>query len=377
MTRRTTDHPQRPLVPPQPGWSGPMRPLAPPPSPRGPRRWSMVVLVIVAAIVVGSGAAVTNAFGLRDRMDHLVARVDLALHPPADRTLPPAVAETVAPDEIPDDANTAVDPDPSGAVELTPEPDGIGAADDPSAAASRSAGPRRTPRPDRTARPTPRPTPTPRPVRRPVKLRLKVADPGTTFASQVEDTMCAPAGLQIVLAMHDHAGTSSTFQRKLHARLDEWESRADAKAGGWGPAAMTEALAAYGVRGYKVHLYDNRNQALRDAAVAMTRTGAPAIIIAWRGAHTWVMTGYTADADPTVFSDARITGIAIFDPWYPRVSSIWGPSDPPGTIQDLAEIKRNYLPWHRPEGSYPGRDGKYITVIPTIPLKEQLGAAAR
>ncbi len=197
------------------------------------------------------------------------------------------------------------------------------------------------------------------------------------FASQVENTMCAPAGLQMVLAMHGHAGTSASFQRKLDGRLDEWEARSDAKAGGWGPAAMVEALAAYGVEGYQVRAYGNRNQALRDAAIAITRTGAPAILIAWRGAHTWVMTGYTADGDPTAFGNARITGVDIFDPWYPRVSSIWGPSDPPGTLQDLSEIKRNFLQWQRPEGSYPDRDGKYLIVVPTIPLRDQLGTAAR
>ncbi len=85
------------------------------------------------------------------------------------------------------------------------------------------------------------------------------------------------------------------------------------------------------------------------------------------------MTGFRADGDPSVFRDARITGINVFDPWYPTVSTIWGASDPPGTLQDLAEIKRNFLQWDRPEGSYPDRDGKYIVVIPTIPLREQRG----
>jgi hypothetical protein len=85
------------------------------------------------------------------------------------------------------------------------------------------------------------------------------------------------------------------------------------------------------------------------------------------------MTGFRADGDPTVFRDARITGISVFDPWYPTVSTIWGPSDPPGTNQDLAEIKRNFLQWERPEGSYPERDGKYIVIVPTIPLRDQRG----
>lgn len=325
------------------------------------------MIVVLVAMMVGVGGVWADAFGVRERIDHLAARVDLILHPPVDRTTAPTVQVTPPPDEIADDAaDPTLGPDPTDALELTPEPDP-------------SSSPTGTTTPDilGTDRARVEPTPTPRPRRRPVHLTLKVANPRTMFASQVESTMCAAAGMQIVLAMHGHAGTSPAFQRKLQSSLDEWESRSDAKAGGWGPGAMVEALAAYGVKGYQVRAYDNRNQALRDAAIAITRTGAPAILVAWRGAHTWIMTGYTADADPTVFGNARITGVHIFDPWYPRISSIWGPSDPPGTLQDLSEIRRNFLQWHRPEGSYPERDGKYLIVMPTIPLRDQLGTAAR
>jgi hypothetical protein len=78
------------------------------------------------------------------------------------------------------------------------------------------------------------------------------------------------------------------------------------------------------------------------------------------------MSGYRADADPTVFDDARVFGAYILDPWYPWVSSLWGASDPPGTFQNASEMNRNFLPWKRPEGRYPDRDGKFIVVIPTI-----------
>jgi hypothetical protein len=107
---------------------------------------------------------------------------------------------------------------------------------------------------------------------------------------------------------------------------------------------------------------------LRDAAVAIETTQSPVILLAWRGAHTWVMTGYRADADPQVFADATVEGAYVLDPWYPWVSSIWGPSDPPGTFQDAAEMERNYLRWKRPEGAYPERDGLFISVVPTIPV---------
>jgi hypothetical protein len=137
------------------------------------------------------------------------------------------------------------------------------------------------------------------------------------------------------------------------------------------------ALAAYGAPGYEVRAYDVYTDALRDSAIAISRTGKPVVMFPWWGAHTWVMTGYRADADPTVFPDATVSGAYILDPWYPRVSSIWGPSDPPGNFEDLAELERNWPAfqgppgyeqigpgWTRPEGAYPGRDGKFVILLP-------------
>jgi hypothetical protein len=119
---------------------------------------------------------------------------------------------------------------------------------------------------------------------------------------------------------------------------------------------------------------------MRGAATALAETDKPVVLFPWWGAHTWVMTGFRADADPIHFPDATIEGFYILDPWYPRVSSIWGASDPPGNFEDLAEMVRNwpaaqgppdYEPvgpgWTRPEGFYPDRDGKYVVLIPTIP----------
>jgi hypothetical protein len=345
---------------PPPGRSGTPR--------RRRARWPWVIAALVVALVVGVGTY-ANVAGVRTRLEHLVQRVDLALHPPADRDTAPTIEVTPPPNEVSDDEVAVVLPDPSDEVELIAAPDGSSVATSGPAHASAPVEAAVTPGVD----PTATPGPTPRPQRKPVRFRLKVADPETKFASQSDNTMCAAAGIQMVLGMHDQVAMTKSVQARIDSRLDEWESRRDAKAGGWGPSSMAEALAAYGVEGYEVRAYENRNQSLREAAAAMVRTGAPAILIAWRGAHTWVMTGFRADGDPTVFRDARITGINVFDPWYPTVSTIWGPSDPPGTNQDLAEIKRNFLQWERPEGSYPERDGKYIIVLPTIPLRDQRG----
>jgi hypothetical protein len=291
-------------------------------------------LIVLAALVtvVALLAVATNTYGAGDRFERVVARVErFVAGPPPDR----ATVETVV-----------VTPRPS------PSPTPV------SAAASAAPGASRGPRPTSM--------PTAAPVRRAVDVKI-VSDPSAHFASEERKDWCAPAGVQMVLSVLGRADTSEAFQERLASRIHEWDSLRDSRNGEWGPGAMALALAAYGAPGYEVRAYESRADALRDAAAAISKTREPAILLAWRGAHTWVMTGYRATADPMLFDDARVTGAYVLDPWYPRVSSIWGPSDPPGTFQDASEMERNYLPWKRPEGHYADRDGRFIAVVPTQP----------
>jgi hypothetical protein len=277
--------------------------------------------------------------GAGDRWERVVARVDrLIAGPVPDRSTRPTVVITP----------------PPAAASAAPSPTAT-----PRATASASTA---TPRP--TASPTAAPTPTPTPRRVAVDVDL-LPDAERLFKHQVDKDWCAVAGTQMVLAMHGKGSTTDAFQQEIASRIGEWESWDDSHNGNWGPAAMALALEAYGVTGYEVRAYDSRAHALADSARAINETGAPVILLTWRGAHTWVMTGFRADADPTVFSDARVSGAYILDPWYPDVSSIWGPSNPPGFFTALPELEENYLPWKRPEGAYPDRDGKFIAVVPT------------
>jgi len=281
-----------------------------------------------------------NVLGMGDRFDRLTARIENFIDPPPQRSTLPTVVVTPA-------------PSPSA----TPEPT-------------------LAPTPEPSASPTPSPTPL---VRQAVDMEL-VADPATVFASQLTEKDCAVAGTQMVLAILGLGNTSAEFQAELKARIGEWEAFADSQNGGWGPAAVGLALAAYGAPGYEVRAYDTYAHALRDSAIAITELDKPVVMFPWWGAHTWVMYGYRADADPTLFADAAVTGAYILDPWYPRVSSIWGASDPPGNFEDLAELERNWPAyqgppgyeqigpgWTRPEGHYPDRDGRFIVLMPTTP----------
>jgi hypothetical protein len=293
-----------------------------------PRLLPLLALSVILWLVAGSVVVSTDTLGMGARFDHLVDRVRLAIDPPPDREILPTI-EVVDP---PAETERPVDGD-SSHVRATP-----------------------------------------RPVRKPVDVKLHL-NPNRVFASQVTNEWCAVAGTQIILAIYGIMDNSPDAQRRLADQIGQWESWKDSHNGGWGPSAIAEALAAHGVKGYEIRAYHGRDTALRDTAAALMTTRAPVVLIAWNGAHTWVMTGFRADADPTVFRDANVTGTYIYDPWYPRISTIWGPSDPPGTFQDAAEMERNYLRWNRPEGAYVERDGRFIAIVPTIPLRDQ--AASR
>ena len=104
---------------------------------------------------------------------------------------------------------------------------------------------------------------------------------------------------------------------------------------------------------------------MRDAATAISRTSRPAGLLTWWGAHSWVMTGFKADADPALFPTSfKLTGAYIMDPFYPRISDIWGQTLGPDTFRDMKAMAKNYIGWKRPEGHYPDRDGKRLLVIP-------------
>ena len=284
-----------------------------------------LVALVVAFTIAGSAAVVTDALGAGYAFSRVVAHVELWLNPPPDR---PTVAT----------------------VDVTPEPTDMPTQVPATLPVSPGA--------------TPAPTPT-TPARVPVDMNL-VSDPMAVFISEIKDVWCAPAGTTIVLSILGHGTNTTAFETQLAGQIGQWDSRSDSLDGGWGPAAIAQALAAYGVPGYRVRAYTTLAAEMRDATVALTTTHEPVVLMAWYGAHTWVMTGYRASADPTIFRNATISGAYILDPWYPRVSTICGRSAAPGVFHTMANLAVNVLPWRRPEGSYPARDGKFIAVVPTM-----------
>ena len=124
-------------------------------------------------------------------------------------------------------------------------------------------------------------------------------------------------------------------------------------------------LTELGYGNYEVRTAPTIRAAVQMAAVQMRLTNRPVGLMTWRGAHSWVMSGFTSTVDPAVSDKFKVVGIYIEDVWWPRISSIWGPSDPPDTLEEVARPRRSTsCPGSVPRGTYPDKDGLYVMVVP-------------
>jgi hypothetical protein len=228
-----------------------------------------------------------------------------------------------------------------------------------------------------SASPAPSPTPagTPRSRQDPTPLATPSPTPGPfgmdlyatgDYAREYLDTWCLPAAMQTSINIMDSgADVSKATQQALWSYA---RSIAPDLEGGAEPEAWAIGLQRLGYGSYEVSIQPTLEAAIQLAARQIRLTGRPAGLLVWKGVHSWVMSGFKATRDPALGDDFTVTGVYIEDVWYPRISSIWGESNPPDTLVAVKDLPQDFLPWHLLyDGPHPDKDGKYVIVIPTPP----------
>jgi hypothetical protein len=201
------------------------------------------------------------------------------------------------------------------------------------------------------------------------------------FVHQQTEYWCVAASVQTMMNIIEDGrpNRSKALQRQLHfqgRRLDRsgdafWrkvagDTRWKAGLHGLGITDWAEMLNTNGYGPYKVDRAGSRKQAIHRAAKAIRMTGKPVGLVVWRGAHAWVMSGFTATADPALTNDFEVKKVFIQDVWYPYVSSIWGPSRPPNSAVPVARLAEDFLRYDRPGRVHPKRDGRFMLVMPQL-----------
>jgi hypothetical protein len=196
-------------------------------------------------------------------------------------------------------------------------------------------------------------------------FQIDLYKPGA-FVSQMNRDYCMAGAVQnMVNIISPTVDTSTARQQQIGNLLVSLTTYADSRNGGFGPAGWALTMGQLGVGPYQLVIDSTFAKAMHDAALALAKTGRPVGLLTWWGAHSWVMTGFKSDADPALFPNTfNVKGAYIVDPFYPRVSSIWGQTLGPDTFRDMTVMAHNYIGWKRPEGAYPARDGKWLLVVP-------------
>lgn len=237
----------------------------------------------------------------------------------------------------------------------------------------------RTPRSADTTGPvaqqeTPKPTPRikvvrlkPRPKPGPFSMNLyREGD----FVHQQNKNWCVAGSAQTMMNIMNtgKANRSATFQRRLYnagRRLTHNKNKLTSI--GVDLTGWADLLSTNGYGRYEIDGRSTRRLAIRAAAKALRETGRPVGLVVWRGAHSWVMSGFSATADPAYTNDFEVKKVFIQDVWYPYVSTIWGASRPPNSAVPVARLAEDYLPYRRPAHRWPKRDGKFMLILPALP----------
>jgi hypothetical protein len=187
------------------------------------------------------------------------------------------------------------------------------------------------------------------------------------FVAQTNFVQCVGASLQMMINMME-PGRDRTAREQL--RLQQLarkfspprpggRERRGASVRGWVRVLHREVEQPYRLVGA-----DTLKEAVRIAAEAMDRTGAPVGLLVWSGRHAWVMGGY--ESTKPLSEGGRVTKAVIYDPLYPYGSNIWGPSPRPGQAISLDALGRQFVPRRR--SSRAGTlAGKYVLVLPYEP----------
>lgn len=222
----------------------------------------------------------------------------------------------------------------------------------------------------------------PAPGTRQGTFSINLAEPAD-HVPQYTPYWCIGASIQMMLNIVGVTSdeTRPSQERYMRAARGGGTSTATASSGenagglrGAGSGGWARALTQLGAGRYEERVIDGYTTAVRAAAVALRQTGRPVGLIVWRGAHAWVMTGFTATADPLLDPSFRLTGVYVHDSWYPRVSSIWGPGQKPNTWISTITLKADFLP-RRPGGRHADQAGKYVIVMPVTPPRPPERAA--
>jgi hypothetical protein len=195
-----------------------------------------------------------------------------------------------------------------------------------------------------------------------------------TFTTQQSWLWCTAADVQIIRNITRHQSDHSTASQRRYFDWMRRHNRYDLPlSAGVDPAGWTAGLRHFVDARYRLVASRTFAGALKSAVTNLRRTNLPVGITVSHGNHAWILTGFTATADPLKTANFTVTSVRVVGPLY-GLQSRNGYDMPPDTRLTPAQLRHYFTAW-----KYTPRkmiwDGRFVSIQP-IPTKAAPAAPA-
>jgi hypothetical protein len=112
------------------------------------------------------------------------------------------------------------------------------------------------------------------------------------------------------------------------------------------PAGWAAGLRRFVDPRYRLVTSTSFDSALRSAVTSLRRTNLPVAITVAHGDHAWILTGFSATADPAVTTQFSVTGVRVVGPLWGLRNRTYGYDMRPDTRLTPSQLKGFFTPWH-------------------------------
>ena len=187
--------------------------------------------------------------------------------------------------------------------------------------------------------------------------------PGT-FTTQQTWLWCTAADVQIARNIVDHAADHSrSAQQRYFDYMRAHNRYAIPVKDGVDPGGWTAGLRHDVDSRYRLVASQSFDAALRSAVTSLRRTRLPVAITVARGNHAWLLTGFSATADPAATKRFTVTSVRVVGPLWGLQSTSYGYDMRPDTKLTPTQLKTFFTPWHY-AGVRMAWEGDWVSIQP-------------
>lgn len=167
------------------------------------------------------------------------------------------------------------------------------------------------------------------------------------FSTQKTWYWCTAADVQIMRnIVHRTTNHTTVQQRRMFRYMRAHDRYAIPVRDGVDPAGWAAGLRRFVDPRYRLVAKGSFKTALRSAVRNLRLTELPVGITVAHGNHAWVLTGFTATADPARTNRFRVTSVRVTGPLWGLQSRSYGYDMRPDTSLTRKQLKRFFTSWH-------------------------------